>query len=228
MFYNTNTSYEKTIDFTNEEGKQLRVILDNSTYLFCFRDLLHLLEIKAQSTTKYMLSDAFGNANIAKRPVKIRGRVQQVVFLTEEQMTYLLRNCYKSKEKVVKRYLEEVVLPKLRVSNKDTRCFINKIEVTFKEENNIIYISSRDVADIFEREHTYIIRAIDNLPNDGFKAYNFKSSSYIDNRGKSSLEYKIARDGFFALAVSFNNQRMYKQIKALLSAFNKAEKAKEI
>ena len=83
----------------------------------------------------------------------------------------------------------------------------NIVEFTNKDEK--VYVSSRDVAKVFEKRHDNIIRAVEQLPNDDFRQLNFELSKYTkdlqDGSGVHSYkEYLLTRDGFSTL---FSNER---------------------
>ncbi len=48
----------------------------------------------------------------------------------------------------------------------------------FTNKDGQIYVSTRDVAKVFGKEHSKILRTIESLPNDDFRQANFGLSKY--------------------------------------------------
>ena len=64
-------------------------------------------------------------------------------------------------------------------------------------ENNRPVVSSRKVAEIFEKEHRRVLQDIRELScGDDFRLHNFVQSSYINSQDKEQPEYLMTRDGF--------------------------------
>lgn len=104
----------------------------------------------------------------------------------------------------------------------------NIVEFTNKDEK--VYVSSRDVAKVFEKRHDNIIRAVEQLPNDDFRQLNFELSKYTkdlqDGSGVHSYkEYLLTRDGFSMLVMGFTGAKAYQWKKAFINAFNQMEQA---
>lgn len=55
---------------------------------------------------------------------------------------------------------------------------INDNSVEFKNKDGQIYVSTRDIAKVFGKEHSKILRTIESLPNDDFRQANFGLSKY--------------------------------------------------
>ncbi|WP_222704147.1 Rha family transcriptional regulator, partial [Cloacibacillus evryensis] len=57
-------------------------------------------------------------------------------------------------------------------------------------ENNRPVVSSRKVAEVFEKEHNIVMRSIRELGcDDDFSRCNFAQSTYMSDRGKEYPEY---------------------------------------
>lgn len=100
---------------------------------------------------------------------------------------------------------------------------INNCEVELEVANEEAYTTSLAIANVFQRRHDNIIAKIDELPQDDFRALNFKETKRKAKFGatvRSERYYKITRDGFVLLAMSFTGERFYKFKVAYINAFN--------
>ena len=100
---------------------------------------------------------------------------------------------------------------------------INNQEIKLEVANDQIWTTSLQIADVFEKEHKNILAKIDELPQDDFRRLNFKPSSEVRKNGvfeKETRYYKISKDGFTLLAMSFNGEKFYKFKVAYINAFN--------
>ncbi|MDR2152605.1 MAG: phage regulatory protein/antirepressor Ant [Helicobacteraceae bacterium] len=100
---------------------------------------------------------------------------------------------------------------------------INNKSVTFGAIDDCVFITSRDIAAVFEKRHSDVIRGIEALPLDEYRQRNFASAEYIDDQGKPRKEYNITRDGFALLAMGFTGAKAYQWKVAFIDAFNKME-----
>ena len=91
-----------------------------------------------------------------------------------------------------------------------------------------VVTTSRKVAEVFEKQHSVVLRAIRDLemPED-FGRCNFASTEYeaINNLGKMVKypEYLITRDGFTILAMGFTGKKAMEFKIAYINAFNAME-----
>lgn len=87
-----------------------------------------------------------------------------------------------------------------------------------------IVVSSRDVARVFEKDHSKVLRDIRELAcSEAFSQANFGLASYNDEQGKSRPEYMITRDGFTMLAMGFTGSRAMAFKERYIAAFNRME-----
>lgn len=100
---------------------------------------------------------------------------------------------------------------------------INNQEVSFEVVNSDVFTTSLDVANVFEKRHDNIISKIKSFPQDNFNALNFKEVNYTDEKGELRPMYKISKDGFYLLAMSFTGERAYRWKVEFINAFNKME-----
>lgn len=93
-----------------------------------------------------------------------------------------------------------------------------------KVENNQVVVSSRDIAEHFEKEHKVVLRSIENL-----KAQNctltsmFYETSYTSGTGKAYKEYLMNRDGFCLLVMGFTGTQALAWKLKYINAFNEME-----
>ena len=91
-------------------------------------------------------------------------------------------------------------------------------------ENNRPVVSSRKVAEIFEKEHRRVLQDIRELScGDDFSLHNFVQSTYMSDRGKEYPEYLMTRDGFTLLAMGFTGEKATQWKIKYIEAFNKME-----
>lgn len=102
---------------------------------------------------------------------------------------------------------------------------INNINVPFDVVGeDMPTVSSDYVARVFKKEHSKVIRAIENLPNDEFRQRNFTLSSQVRKNGlfdKDTKCYNLTRDGFSLLVMGFTGQKAYQWKIEFIKAFNK-------
>lgn len=100
---------------------------------------------------------------------------------------------------------------------------INNINVNFEVVNDEVFATSLQIAEVFEKNHSHILRAIDNLPNDDFKSSNFKFDTYFDKKGEQRRMFSLTRDGFSLLVMGFTGERAYQWKIEFIKAFNTME-----
>lgn len=100
---------------------------------------------------------------------------------------------------------------------------INKVNVEFEAIKNEVFINSLQVAEVFEKRHSDILRAIDALPQDEFTKRNFALSEYTDSTGRKLPMYKMTRDGFSMLVMGFTGEKAYGWKIDFIKAFNMME-----
>lgn len=88
-----------------------------------------------------------------------------------------------------------------------------------------VVVSSRDVARVFEKEHSKVLRDIRELEcSERFNEANFGLVNYKDAKGELRPEYLITRDGFTFLAMGFTGAKAAAFKEAYIEAFNRMEK----
>lgn len=100
---------------------------------------------------------------------------------------------------------------------------INSVSVEFSVVGEEVFADTLKIAEVFEKRHTDILRAIDNLPNDGFKSSNFKFDTYFDKKGEQRRMFSLTRDGFSLLVMGFTGEKAYQWKIEFIKAFNTIE-----
>ena len=87
-------------------------------------------------------------------------------------------------------------------------------------------VSSREVANNFSKQHSKIIRSIENLienePSQNWLRY-FIENSYKDGKGEIRKEYLLTRDGFSLLVMGFTGAKALEWKLKYIEAFNLME-----
>lgn len=96
-----------------------------------------------------------------------------------------------------------------------------------KNENGLVTVSSRQVADDFNKRHSDVLEKINGLtleiqPTENSVRY-FILSNYIDDKGETRKEYKLTRDGFSLLVMGFTGSEALQWKLKYIDAFNKME-----
>lgn len=90
-------------------------------------------------------------------------------------------------------------------------------------------VDSRFVAEVFNKEHRDVLKAIRNLIKEesgyssDFRQRNFAQSSYINEQNKKQPCYVMTRDGFTALVMGFTGRRANQFKEAYIRRFNEME-----
>lgn len=101
----------------------------------------------------------------------------------------------------------------------------NKI-IQLENKNGVAVVSSRVVAKDFGKQHSHVLRDIDNI-----KATStiqnwtllFIESQYKASNGKMNKEYLLTRDGFSLLVMGFTGKEALQWKLQYIEAFNKME-----
>jgi Rha family phage regulatory protein len=103
------------------------------------------------------------------------------------------------------------------------------------EKSGIAVVSSRKVAEIFNKRHDHVLRDIETIigndPKIGeieisqskFGQTNFIKSSYKDERNRKQPEYLLTKDGFALLVMGFNGKKAMQFKIAYINRFNEME-----
>lgn len=95
------------------------------------------------------------------------------------------------------------------------------------QSNGILVTTSRNIADVFEKRHSDVLRDIrnvlDNLPDREFGERNFALSSYVTEQNKENSEYLLTRDGTMLLVMGYNGAKALELKTAYIKCFNEME-----
>lgn len=85
-------------------------------------------------------------------------------------------------------------------------------------------VSSRYVAEVFNREHKDVLRAIQNCGcSEEFNRRNFTPTSYKDSQGRKQPEILMTRDGFTFIVMGFTGKKAAQFKEAYINRFNEME-----
>ena len=88
-------------------------------------------------------------------------------------------------------------------------------------------VSSRRVAEVFEKHHHHVLRDIDNLvknaEDEQFTATNFGLSEYKGKSGRIHREYLLSKDGVVLLAMGYNKKKFIDLKVEYIKEFNRME-----
>lgn len=95
------------------------------------------------------------------------------------------------------------------------------------QNNGILVTTSRNIAEVFKKEHYNVIRdikAILEKCSPEFTALNFEGSEYIDPTGRKLPEYLLTKDGTTMLIMGYTGELAMKFKEAYIKRFNEMEK----
>ena len=102
---------------------------------------------------------------------------------------------------------------------------MNELINILRQDGNLV-VSSREVAENFEKRHPDTIRAVENLIEETSTqkcTHLFIPSTYQDSYGREQKEYLLTRDGFTLLAMGFTGKKALDWKLKYIEAFNKME-----
>lgn len=95
--------------------------------------------------------------------------------------------------------------------------------VNIQEVNGALLVSSRDIANNFEKRHNDVVKVIENLTTENFVVKEMFIESRFSHKGNSYKEYLMNRDGFSLLVMGFNGPKALTWKLKYIEAFNKME-----
>lgn len=102
-----------------------------------------------------------------------------------------------------------------------------QIEVQVQVHNGVPATTSRNIAEVFGKEHYNVIRDIkiilENNPDKEFTALNFEVSEYTDITGRKLPEYLLTRDGCMLLIMGYTGSKAMAIKTAYIKRFNEME-----
>lgn len=98
-------------------------------------------------------------------------------------------------------------------------------ELKLRTDGSIALVNSRDVADIFEKEHRNVLRDIDDLKGvlKSEQTSWFRQTDFLDVQGKSHRSFDLTRDGFTLLVMGWTGERAMAFKVKYIEAFNAME-----
>ena len=97
--------------------------------------------------------------------------------------------------------------------------------ISLERREGQVLVSSREVAENFEKEHKNVTRDIEGLISSDLSVSQMMiKTTYKDIRNREQLEYFLTRDGFTLLAMGFTGKKALKWKLKYIEAFNKMEK----
>lgn len=102
----------------------------------------------------------------------------------------------------------------------------NLVSVNVRIEKDRMITDSRNVSDVFNKQHRHVLESIRNLEKDvpNFRQMFFESTM-PDSYGREQKVYFMDRDGFTLLAMGFTGSEAMKWKLKYIEAFNSLEKA---
>lgn len=100
-----------------------------------------------------------------------------------------------------------------------------------KLENGKLIVSSRDVADNFEKRHDHVLRDLDDIKSGVTQNWGdlFHETTYIHEQNKQEYrEVLLTRDGFTLLAMGFTGKKALVWKLKYIEAFNKMEQTLKV
>lgn len=101
---------------------------------------------------------------------------------------------------------------------------INNVNVSFEVVNDEIFANSLQIAEVFEKEHSNVLKTIGKLPDDEFKFSNFNKAYRTAKFGVATRTepfYNLTKDGFCLLVMGFTGEKAYKFKVEFIKAFNR-------
>lgn len=91
------------------------------------------------------------------------------------------------------------------------------------EKDGKIVVSSRDIAEKFEKRHSHVCDAIENLTAENSEVKKMFIQDTFNHRGNIYKHYWMDRDGFSLLVMGFTGQKALEWKLKYIEAFNKME-----
>lgn len=99
------------------------------------------------------------------------------------------------------------------------------VEIKPVNKEDVIVVTSLDVAETFEKEHKRVLQDIRELKcSEEFNRHNFVQIDYLDIRNRKQPMYYITRDGFALLVMGYTSEKAMKFKEAYIKQFNAMEK----
>lgn len=111
------TKKEELCVFVHKTLGQIRILERNNVILFCLKDVCNLLDIKNLEDIKNYIIKEFDDCLDQTYPIRDSlNRIEQMVFINESQLYYVLMQGNKSKIKIFRGWITEEILPTFRAN----------------------------------------------------------------------------------------------------------------
>lgn len=100
--------------FQKENLGQVRILGDKENPLFCLKDVCEILEHTTPTKIKDSIINEFGKGMTQIHPLKTAGGMQNMTFITEPQLYFVLMRSDKPKAKPFRQWVISEVLPIIR------------------------------------------------------------------------------------------------------------------
>jgi len=91
-------------------------------------------------------------------------------------------------------------------------------------KNEIVVVSSKDIAKKFNKEHRNILRDIREMEcSEEFRQHNFELSYYMSEQNKKFPMYLMTKDGMILLAMGYNGEKFIEFKEKYIKEFNKMQ-----
>lgn len=158
--------------FKNKSFGKIRVIGDGENPLFCLKDVCENLDIQNHKDIKKSLSREFGKGVDLIYPLQTNGGIQQITFITEPQLYFILMRSDKPKAKPFRQWVVNDVLPSIRKQGYYIHTQPKSINIPesipYREElANLIKAISEDDGIYFDRLKAFSIQqSFDEIKNE--------------------------------------------------------------
>lgn len=99
------------------------------------------------------------------------------------------------------------------------------IKIQFSEQGEQLVVSSREVAENFQKQHPHVLRDIENFKRDVSNfGEMFQETTLPDSYGREQKLFLMNRDGFSLLSMGFTGQKALQWKLKYIKAFNLMEK----
>lgn len=99
------------------------------------------------------------------------------------------------------------------------------VEITRINKEEVMVVTSLDVAETFGKEHRNVLKDIRELDcSEDFGRLNFEQSSYINSQNKVQPMYYMTRDGFTILVMGYTGEKAMRFKEVYIRQFNAMEK----
>ena len=132
--------------FQKENLGKVRILGDKENPLFCLKDVCEILEHTTPAKIKDSIINEFGKGMTQIHPLKTAGGVQNMTFITEPQLYFVLMRSDKPKAKPFRQWVINEVLPSIRKTGSytisQTSVIVDELKLKELELKRAEYLSS--------------------------------------------------------------------------------------